>query len=117
MCLLNRKIISQIAVGLFLMVIIFLDATFAQRRQIKPPRVEGQTVIGTIGGVPVTANDIIMTINYDSPFMPPLDGSPVPLLQQFEANIRGRLRHLKLRRLRLPRPNPLHRASVCKSKI
>jgi hypothetical protein len=58
----------------------------AQRRQVRPPRVEGQTVIGTVNGAPVTANDLIMTINSDSPFMPPLDGSPVPILQQFEAN-------------------------------
>lgn len=86
MRLLNRKILTQIAVSLFLFAIVFLDAAFAQRRQVKPPRVEGQTVIGTINGVPVTANDIIMTINYDSPFMPPLDGSPVPVLQQFETN-------------------------------
>lgn len=86
MRLLNRKILTQIAVSLFLFAIVFLDTAFAQRRQVKPPRVEGQTVIGTINGVPVTANDIIMTINYDSPFMPPLDGSPVPVLQQFETN-------------------------------
>jgi hypothetical protein len=68
---------------------IFLSFTMdadAQRRQVRPPRVEGQTVIGTVNGVPVTANDLIMTINSDSPFMPPLDGSPVPVLQQFEAN-------------------------------
>lgn len=68
---------------------IFMSFTMnadAQRRRVRPPRVEGQTVIGTINGVPVTANDIIMTVNSDSPFMPPLDGSPVPILQQFEAN-------------------------------
>ncbi|HRH45363.1 MAG TPA: hypothetical protein PKY82_27235 [Pyrinomonadaceae bacterium] len=84
----NRKFFTQMAVIFILMTCVLLDAsqTFAQRRQVKPPRVEGQTVIGTINGVPVTANDIIMTINYDSPFMPPLDGSPVPILQQFEAN-------------------------------
>jgi hypothetical protein len=68
---------------------IFLSFTVdadAQRTRVRPPRVEGQTVIGTVNGVPVTANDLIMTINSDSPFMPPLDGSPVPILQQFEAN-------------------------------
>lgn len=68
---------------------IFLSFTIdadAQRRQVRPPRVEGQTVIGTVNGEPVTANDLIMTINSDSPFMPPLDGSPVPVLQQFESN-------------------------------
>ena len=88
MCLLNRKMLSQIAVGLFLFAVVFIDAspTFAQRRQVKPPRVEGQTVIGTMGGVPVTANDMIMNIGNDSPFMPPLDGSSVPVLEQFETN-------------------------------
>lgn len=84
----NRKIFTRMAVIFVLLMCILLDASesFAQRRQIKPPRVEGQTVIGTVNGVPVTANDLIMTINSDSPFMPPLDGSPVPVLQQFEAN-------------------------------
>lgn len=84
----NRKFFTQMAAIFILIMCVLLDAsqTFAQRRQVKPPRVEGQTVIGTINGVPVTANDIIMTINYDSPFMPPLDGSPVPVLQQFETN-------------------------------
>ena len=37
-----------------------------------------------MNGQPVTANDLIMTINSDSPFMPPLDGSPAPILRQFE---------------------------------
>lgn len=50
----------------------------------RPPRVEGQTPIGTMNGQPVTANDLIMGINSNSPFMPPLDGSPAPILQQFE---------------------------------
>ena len=53
-------------------------------RPPRPPRVEGQTPIGTINGQPVTANDLITTINSDSPFMPPLDGSPAPVLRQFE---------------------------------
>ena len=48
------------------------------KQAVTLPRVEGQTPIGTINGVPVTANDMIMTINSDSPFMPPLDGSPAP---------------------------------------
>ena len=84
----NRKLFTQMAVIFILMTCVLLDAsqTFAQRRQVKPPRVEGQTVIGTINGVPVTANDMIMTMGSDSPFMPPLDGSPVPVLQQFETN-------------------------------
>lgn len=60
-----------------------LDA-FAQRTRVRPPRVEGQTPIGTVNGQPVTANDLILMINNDSPFMPPLDGSPAPILQQFE---------------------------------
>lgn len=59
---------------------------FAQRVTVTPPKVQGNTPIGTINGVPVTANDIIMTINYDSPFMPPLDGDLVPVLKQYETN-------------------------------
>ena len=57
-----------------------------QRTRPRPPLVEGQTVIGTMNGEPVTANDLILTINSDSPFMPQLDGSPAPVLQQFENN-------------------------------
>lgn len=53
-------------------------------RPPRPPRVEGQTTIGTMNGQPVTANDLIMSINPDSPFMPPLDGSPAPILSDFE---------------------------------
>ena len=59
-------------------------SSFGQRPPRRPPRVEGQTPIGTINGQPVTANDLINSINTDSPFMPPLDGSPAPALQQFE---------------------------------
>ncbi len=64
-----------------------LSATAAAQRPRppRPPRVEGQTPIGTMNGQPVTANDLILTINTDSPFMPPLDGSPAPALQQFES--------------------------------
>lgn len=58
--------------------------TFAQRTRIRPPRVEGQTTVGTVNGQPITGNDLILMINNDSPFMPPLDGDPVPVLQQFE---------------------------------
>ena len=65
---LNRKFFTQMVVIFILMTSFLLDASesFAQRRQVKPPRVEGQTVIGTINGVPVTANDIIMTNIDDS---------------------------------------------------
>lgn len=80
------KNLFKIAFVMFFLVA-FLSATtdtFAQRKSIRPPRVEGQTPIGTVNGQPVTANDLIMTINSDSPFMPPLDGSPVPVLKQFE---------------------------------
>lgn len=88
MKILRDKIFRTITFSVILSTIfLFLTADAnAQRRQVKPPRVEGQTVIGTVNGVPITANDLIMTINSDSPFMPPLDGSPVPVLQQFEAN-------------------------------
>jgi hypothetical protein len=84
----NRKFLTQMAVIFVLMTTFFLEAreSFAQRRQVIPPRVEGQTVIGTVNGVPITANDIILTMGSDSPFMPPLDGSPVPVLRQFETN-------------------------------
>lgn len=58
--------------------------SFAQRTRIRPPRVEGQTTVGTVNGQPITGNDLILMINNDSPFMPPLDGDPVPVLQQFE---------------------------------
>ena len=58
--------------------------SYGQRVRHRPPRVEGQTQIGTVNGQPVTANDLINNINPDSPFMPPLDGSPAPALQQFE---------------------------------
>ena len=78
------------ATVLFVLIILancLLATTAAgQRTRPRPPRVEGQTVIGTVNGQPVTANDLILTINTDSPFMPPLDGSPAPVLQQYENN-------------------------------
>ncbi len=55
----------------------------------RPPRVEGQTTVGTVNGQPITGNDLILMIDNNSPFMPPLDGSPVPVLQQFEAKYPG----------------------------
>jgi hypothetical protein len=76
------------ALSFFLTPLLFacLAATAAGQRPRppRPPRVEGQTPIGTMNGRPVTANDLILGVNTDSPFMPPLDGSPAPVLQQFE---------------------------------
>lgn len=83
----NRKILAQtLIVTAFLMGLLAATCgdAFAQRTRVRPPRVEGQTPIGTMGGQPITANDLILLVNSDSPFMPPLDGSPVPVLQQFE---------------------------------
>ncbi|MGI8811272.1 MAG: hypothetical protein ACR2IH_01930 [Pyrinomonadaceae bacterium] len=58
--------------------------SYGQRVRHRPPRVEGQTQIGAVNGQPLTATDLLNNINTDSPFMPPLDGSPAPALQQFE---------------------------------
>ncbi len=82
----NGKLISKIVLNLILFAVMltFTADIFAQRTRNRPPRVEGQTTIGTVNGAPVTANDLIITINSDSPFMPPLDGSSAPILQQFE---------------------------------
>jgi hypothetical protein len=77
-----RVILSGIFIGIFLSCSI--DA-FGQRRPVRPPRVEGQTTVGTMNGQPITGNDLILMINNDSPFMPPLDGSPAPFLRQIEA--------------------------------
>lgn len=79
----SRKISLQLTFAIIFLTTFLFAApdTFSQRR---PPRVEGQTTIGTVNGAPVTANDLIITINSDSPFMPPLDGSSAPILQQFE---------------------------------
>jgi hypothetical protein len=74
--------LSGIFIGIFLSCSI--DA-FGQRRPVRPPRVGGQTPVGTMNGQPITGNDLILMINNDSPFMPPLDGSPAPFLQQIEA--------------------------------
>ena len=70
----------------YLLACLFTTTAVGQRppRPSRPPRVEGQTPVGTMNGQPVTANDLILTINSDSPFMPPLDGGPAPVLQQFE---------------------------------
>lgn len=61
-----------------------LSVNAQRNNRPRPPRVAGSTVVGTVDGRPVTANDLILTVNPDSPFMPPLDGSPVPVLQQQE---------------------------------
>src|SRR5688572_18582386 len=85
---LTGRSIPSVAVLTIAVSMLFSIATvdsLAQRpSRPRPPRVQGDTPIGTINGQPVTANDLITTINTDSPFMPPLDGSPAPTLQQFE---------------------------------
>lgn len=85
----NAKSLFQITLTvIFTMFFLLTGANdiLAQRTRIRPPRVEGQTTVGSINGQPVTGNDLITLINNDSPFMPPLDGdTPVPVLQQFEA--------------------------------
>ena len=70
---------------------LFLLAIFQRRGGHFRPKNAQQTAarrranaIGTMNGQPITANDLILLVNSDSPFMPPLDGSPVPVLQQFE---------------------------------
>ncbi|MGB4988987.1 MAG: hypothetical protein WBO10_07095, partial [Pyrinomonadaceae bacterium] len=65
--------------GLTLAPCLLATTAAGQRPRPRPPRVEGQTVIGTMNGQPVTANDIITGINTNSPFMPPMDGSPAPI--------------------------------------
>lgn len=84
----TKKRFSNLMIILLGLSFVFGGATplFAQRVSVTPPRVQGNTPVGTINGVPVTANDIIMTINYDSPFMPPLDGDSVPVLKDYEKN-------------------------------
>lgn len=77
-----RFALAAIFTGVFFA--IGANDSFAQRTRIRPPRVEGQTTVGTVNGQPITGNDLILMINNDSPFMPPLDGDPVPVLQQFE---------------------------------
>jgi len=78
-----RIVVVGIAV-LILFSIATIDNSAQRPPRPRPPRVQGDTPIGTMNGHPVTANDLIMSINPDSPFMPPLDGSPAPTLQQFE---------------------------------
>jgi len=77
--------VAAILAGVFLAV--GASDCFAQRTSVqRPPRVEGQTTIGTVNGQPVTGNDLILMVNSDSPFMSPLDGDgAAPVLQQFEA--------------------------------
>lgn len=79
-----RFTLAAILAGVFLAA--GASDSFAQRTRVqRPPRVEGQTTIGTVNGQQVTGNDLILMIDNNSPFMPPLDGDPVPVLQQFEA--------------------------------
>jgi hypothetical protein len=85
------KILTSKIIGKFIFVIILLSIliaavvdTFAQGN--RPPRVDGETTVGSVNGQPITGNDLILMINNDSPFMPPLDGSPVPLLERYENN-------------------------------
>ena len=75
--------LAAILAGVFLAAV--ATNSFAQRTRVRPPRVEGQTTVGTVNGQPITGNDLILMIDNNSPFMPPLDGDPVPVLQQFEA--------------------------------
>lgn len=82
-----KKSLLKFALAAILAGVLFAagaNESFAQRTRIRPPRVEGQTTVGTVNGQPITGNDLIFMINNDSPFMPPLDGDPVPVLQQFE---------------------------------
>lgn len=82
-----KKSLFKFALAAILAGFLFIagaNDSFAQRTRIRPPRVEGQTTVGTVNGQPITGNDLILMINNDSPFMPPLDGDPVPVLQQFE---------------------------------
>jgi hypothetical protein len=83
-----REIIGKLTLVIILLTVLIGGSTaaFAQRKRVKPPRVEGQTTVGVVNGQPITGNDLILMIDSNSPFMPPLDGSPVPILQQFEAN-------------------------------
>ncbi|MCB1026056.1 MAG: hypothetical protein KDB79_16790, partial [Acidobacteria bacterium] len=87
------KIQRPTIIGKSLLIVLLLtiliggtSTTFAQKKKVKAPRVEGQTTVGSINGQPISGNDLILMVNPDSPFMPPLDGSPVPILRQFENN-------------------------------
>jgi len=83
--ILRQAILSIVLfTGLILAPCLLATTAAGQRPRPRPPRVEGQTVIGTMNGQPVTANDIITGINTNSPFMPPMDGSPAPILQEYE---------------------------------
>jgi hypothetical protein len=84
----RHKLIGKFTFAIILLTIFltFTADTFAQRKRVRPPRVEGQTTVGVVNGQPITGNDLILMIDSNSPFMPPLDGSPVPILQQFETN-------------------------------
>ncbi len=73
------KIVLGVLISLFL-----ITGIFAQRTRIKPPRVAGQTTVGTINGQNISGNDLLLLVNNNSPYMPPLDGSPITILRQFE---------------------------------
>ncbi len=63
---LNKRFFALLAV--FLMMFASATETFAQRQQPTP-----KTPIGVINGNPIYTDEIINTINNDSPFMPALD--------------------------------------------
>ena len=115
----RHKIIGKFTFVVILLTILIggtATSTFAQRKSVKPPRVEGQTTVGTINGQPITGNDLILMINSDSPFMPPLDGSPVPFCSNLKQII-PQIRLLHHRRFRQPRRNLLLRVSAFRFRI
>ena len=82
----DRKIVFNplLKVLLLATILIFAAPLRAQRTTVRPPRVQGQTTVGTVNGQNISGNDLLLLLNTNSPFMPPLDGSPVTVLRQFE---------------------------------